>query len=148
LFKVAANFSLKLNNFRKVFIVLFLLGGVLLPQDIYGQTGGRKREGRTSKRGKLSLKRTKSAGHADEFARSKGRKNIFSRIFRRDQQSWDNRPTGNKKSNWRENKFLFSRHRSQGVIDNSVYQDRQNAKRARKRDRGNASFSSKKHQRK
>lgn len=111
------------------------------------QSGGRKREGAPKAKKTFSLKKRRSAGHSDQFARSNGKKNIFTRLFYRDPGAWAYRSNGTNKKNWKENRFLFTRHRSPGRVENSKMQDRQNAKRAKKRDRGNESFSKKKYPR-
>lgn len=110
----------------------------------YAQSGGTKREGGSRRHGKLGLKRAKSKGHADEFARSK-KKGMFARLFRKDPPSWVNRTTGSKTSNYKANRRLFRRHREMGHVDNQVAQDKQNSRREKRRDRGNKSFSSKKY---
>jgi len=139
-------FFLDYFSLKKILIIFFLLGGILISTDYVAQTGGKQREGAaTRKRAKFSFKRKKSAGNADKFARSKGRKGLFSRLFKKDQPAWVYRNSGTKKSNWKENRFLFSRHRSQGKIDNGIYQEKEKSKRSRRRDRGNESFSKRKH---
>lgn len=134
---------LKFLKIRQLLVVLVLL---FLAAEVNAQAGGRQREGGPKAKKTFSLKRHKSAGHADKFAKSKGRKSLLDRIFKRKEPpQWVNKPTGNSKKNWKENRFLFSRHRSNGSIENSRTLDKQNARRERKRDRGNESFSKRKH---
>ena len=126
-------------------IVPFLIL-LLLAVEINAQAGGRQREGAPKAKKTFSLKRNRSAGHADKFAKSKGRKGLFARIFKKKEApQWVNRTTGNSKKNWKENRFLFSKHRSNGQIENARTIEKQNARREKKRDRGNESFSRRKH---
>ncbi len=129
---------------KRLFIILFILLFSGASTAYFSQTGGTKREGGSRKHGRLGLKRTKSKGHADEFARSK-KKGIFARLFRKDPPSWVNRTTGSKTSNYKANRKLFRRHKEMGHIDNQVALDKQNSRREKRRDRGNKSFSSKKY---
>ncbi len=110
------------------------------------QSGGRKRERAGKSRAKFSRK--KSAGHADDFARSGGRRGIFARLFRKERPAWIYNSSGSRKSNYKENRFLFSRHRTPGKVESHNYLDKQNRKRAGKRERGNHTFKSKKYKRK
>jgi hypothetical protein len=122
--------------------VLFTCSGVL------AQSGGRKKEGRQKKSG-LSLKKTKSQGHADEFARGNGgRRSRLSRLIRKDKPAWTYRRSGTASSNYRENRFLFFRFRSKGRQENAEYSERRNKVRARDREHGSDAFHSKKHKRK
>jgi hypothetical protein len=136
------------NKFSVNIFFFILLFGLGLSLDLQGQSGGKRREG-----GSVKAKKTfkvggrRSAGHADKFARSTGRKGIFARLFKKEKPSWVNRKTGDPKRNWKENKFLFTRHRSPGHIENSKNKDRRNAERSKRRDRGNVSFTKKKHSR-
>ena len=128
---------------RTILPFLILL---LLAVEINAQAGGRQREGAPKAKKTFSLKRNRSAGHADKFAKSKGRKGLFARIFKKKEApQWVNRPTGTSKKNWKENRFLFSKHRSNGQIENARTIEKQNARREKKRDRGNESFSRRKH---
>jgi hypothetical protein len=130
---------------RQLFLIILLLV-LSIPTELISQSGGRQREGGGGRRKmNLSFKRTVSAGHADKFARARGRKGPFARLFRRDRPAWVYRPSGSKKSNWKDNKFLFSRHRTPGKIENSRYQDRARSKRDRHRVRGNESSGKRRH---
>jgi hypothetical protein len=133
------------HNTSRFFLVLIILLGLSFSSGYYAQTGGMKRESGMKRRSSFSFKRTHSKGHADRFARAKGRRSAWARLFRKDHPAWSNRVTGNPKKNWRENKFLFSRKRSQGRIDNQTYLDKQNSRRDRKRVHGNSRFSKKKY---
>lgn len=120
-----------------------------LGSEAFGQTGGKKREGKAKRRGDFILFQYKSRGHADEFARgNSGRRGLWARLFKKDTPAWHYRRSGNAASNHRENRFLFFRFRSPGRDENAMTTDRQNKKRARKREHGNAEFSSKKYKRK
>jgi hypothetical protein len=135
---------------KKIFIILLLLLGVGFSTTGYSQSGGRKREKRakTKKRGNGIHTQYKSQGHADEFARSNGRKGKFARLFHRDKPSWKNRSSGSKRSHNKDNRNLYTRTRSKGHVSNAETQSKQNADRAKRRDRGNNSFGRKKYSRK
>ena len=135
---------------KKALIILLLLLGVGLSTSVYSQSGGRKREKRvkTKKRGNSILTQYKSQGHADEFARSSGRKGKFARLFRRDKPSWKNRPSGSKRSHNKDNRNLYARTRAKGHVSNAETQSRQSVDRSKRRDRGNNSFKRKKYSRK
>lgn len=137
--------------FRRVFITVLFLAAFLAGADLDAQTGGRKREGRakTKKHGSIVLNQYKSRGHADEFARgNSGRRGWFSRLFKKDRPAWNYRTSGSARSNYRENRFLFSWNRTQGKHENMATIERQNKERARQRNRGNKTFKFKKHHRK
>ena len=124
-------------------IVIFLTTAVT--NDYFSQSGGRKREGGGSKsHGKFSFKRAKSKGHADEFARSK-KKGLFARMFKNYSPAWTNRTVGTNSTNAKANRGLFRRRREDGHIDNQMRLDKQNARREKRRVRGNETFSSKKY---
>ncbi len=108
------------------------------------QTGGRKRERRSHHRGSL-FKRTKSGGHADQFAKGTGRRGLFARLFKKEKPSWTNHRSGSRRSHHRDNRSLFGRYRTKGKQYNADTQDRQNRERSRKRIRGNKVFSRKKY---
>lgn len=135
------------NSIKKTFFLLFIL--ILgFSIQLEAQSGGKRRESGGPKAKKtFNIRGSKSGGHADKFARSTGRKGIFARLFKREQPSWVNRKTGDPKRNWKDNKFLFTRHRSPGHIENSRNLDKNNGRREKKRDRGNQSFTRKKHSR-
>jgi len=103
------------------------------------QSGGRRREHRNQKRASNGMfKGKRSAGNADNFARGGGRRG------------------GSKKSEWamrhsrpgsaknRDQRSLFSRHRTKGKAYRQNILAKQNSERARKRVRGNKVFHHKK----
>jgi hypothetical protein len=107
---------------RKYLILLFLLFGLGVSA-VYAQSGGKKREKYSRKgprRGNYLHKQYHSAGHADEFARhSKGRMNKFTRLFYKTKPSWHYHTSGSVRSANKANKFLFTRYRTKGKIENS-----------------------------
>ena len=137
--------SPRIRNLLMLFLVVFTL---TLPVTINAQTGGKKREGKVKKRGNFKLTQYKSRGHADEFARgSAGRKGLFARLFKKDRPAWQYRTSGSSRSNYKENKYLFSWNRTRGKQQNVTTTDRQKKERARNRERGNDTFKSRKHKR-
>ena len=113
------------------------------------QSGGRKKERKVKKRGNVGLGHYKSRGHADEFAKgNSGRRGRLSRLFRKDKSGWQYRKKGSAKSNYKENRFLFSWNRTKGKQENAMKQDRSNRERAKSRERGNRTFKFKKYKRK
>jgi len=136
------------SRFRTMVMLFFLAFALGLPVSIDAQTGGKKREGRVKKRGNFKLTQYKSRGHADEFARgSAGRKGLFARLFKKDRPAWQNRTTGSPRSNYKDNKYLFSWNRTPGKQQNVSTLDRQKRERLRNRERGNDTFRSRKHKR-
>jgi hypothetical protein len=134
---------------KKLVLFLFLLLALVLPSAMDAQTGGKKRERKAKKRGSLVLTQYKSRGHADEFARgNSGRRGLFARLFKRDRPAWQNRTTGSSRSNYKENKYLFSWNRTKGKGENTATIDRQKRERLKNRERGNATFKERKHKRK
>jgi hypothetical protein len=136
------------SRFGTLLTLFFLAFSLALPVAMEAQTGGKKREGRVKKRGNFKLTQYKSRGHADEFARgSAGRKGLFARLFKKDRPAWQNHTTGSPRTNYKENKYLFSWNRTRGKQQNVSTIDRQKRERIRNRDRGNESFRSRKHKR-
>jgi hypothetical protein len=135
---------------KRLFLIFLLIFAFGVPLESLSQSGGRQREKGSRRRASLSFKRTRSAGHADQFARgSRNKKSIFAKLFRKkDPPAWQYRASGSPKKNWRDNKFLFSRHRTPGKVGNDVYLDKQRAKRDRHRVRGNDAGGSKKYRKK
>jgi hypothetical protein len=132
---------------KKAAIILILFLGLGISNTYHCQEGGKKREKyqrKGKKRGNFHLTQYKSRGHADEFARSSGRQGMFSRLFNRDSQGWVYRST-TRRSNFKANRFLFTRDRSKGRMENEQTTTRQNNERAKKRDHGNRSFRFKKY---
>ena len=130
---------------KKIILLVLIFFTSAVTNDYFSQSGGRKREGGGSRsHGKFSLKRTKSKGHADEFARSK-KKGLFARMFKKESPSWTNRTVGTNGSNAKANRRLFKRRREDGHIDNQMRLDKQNARREKRRVRGNETFGSKKY---
>jgi hypothetical protein len=133
------------KTLKRILFVIFLLC-VGFSTSLEAQSGGKRREsGGAKAKKRFNTGGTRSAGHADKFARSTGRKGIFARLFKKQRPSWVNRQTGDPKKNWKENRFLYTRHRTPGNITNSRNLEKQNTRREQKRDRGNASFTRKKH---
>jgi hypothetical protein len=136
-------------SLRTLVMLFFLAFTLALPVTADAQTGGKKREGKVKKRGNFKLGQYKSRGHADEFARgSAGRKGLFARLFKKDRPAWQNRTTGSSRSNYKENKYLFSWNRTRGKQQNVATIERQKRERHRNRERGNTSFQDRKHKRK
>jgi hypothetical protein len=135
--------------FRKLLFVTFLVASLGLNNEMFAQTGGKKREGGVKRRASFSLfHRKKSQGHADEFARgNSGRRSIWSRLFRRERPAWVYKPSGNVRTNYKENRFLFFRFRSKGRDENAMNQDRSRKERTRQREHGNRVFRFKKYKR-
>jgi hypothetical protein len=113
---------------------------------VFAQSGGRKKEKKAKARGSFVLKKAKSKGHADEFARgNSGRRSRLSRLFKKDKPAWTYKSSGSRRSQNKANRYLFKRNRSEGHVDNEETLKRQNKKRSKKRDRGNQTFKSKKY---
>jgi hypothetical protein len=130
---------------KKSFLIFFIILGVGIHSDFSAQSGGRKKERRAKKRGNVVLTQYKSRGHADEFAKgNSGRRGKWSRLFRKDKPAWTYKSSGTARSHYKENRFLFFRHRSQGRADNATATEKQNKKRARERERGNDTFKDRK----
>lgn len=131
---------------KKFFTIAFVLFGMLISSSVFAQSGGKKKERKSKPRGNIVLRRAKSHGHADEFARgNSGRRGRLARLFTKERPSWTYKKSGTIRSQNKANKYLFKRHRSEGVVDNADTQKSNNKKRSRKRDRGNASFGRKKY---
>ncbi|MCU0360315.1 MAG: hypothetical protein MUF75_06275 [Bacteroidia bacterium] len=112
----------------------------------FSQSGGRKREKKAKQKGSLVLKKPNSKGHADEFARgNSGRRSRLSRLFKKDKAAWTYKSSGSRRNQYKANRYLFKRDRSEGHVDNEETIKRQNKKRMKNRDRGNKSFKSKKY---
>jgi hypothetical protein len=133
---------MKLNKLLTLLLILLAIG-VTTP--IVAQSpGGRKREHRNQRGGGL-FKRSKSAGHADAFAKG-GHKGFLSRIFKgkKDGGAWVYKKTNPGLKQRKEQSKLFSRNRTK----NKKYRDgllaKQNHKRSATRVRGNSSFSKRK----
>src|SRR4051812_35350100 len=129
------------SKLKRLLIILLLLSGIGISNEYLAQTGGKKREGRT--RSRKSLFAPKSKGNADVFANGGQKRGIFSRW--RDPGAWQYKSSGSVKSQNRENRNLFNRHRTEGRQNNAKVLERQNRDRARKRVRGNKVFSKKKY---
>jgi hypothetical protein len=130
---------------KKIIIIVAFLFGILLSGDFYGQSGGRRKEHRNQRRSSMHLFRNKSMGNADRFAKGTGRQGIFARLFKKDRPAWVYHPTRAGSKQRKESKFLFSRYRTKGKKYRSGILAKQNSDRARKRNRGNSTFSRKKY---
>jgi hypothetical protein len=133
---------------KKLFIIIFLLIGIGVSNNVHAQTGGKKRERvKTKKRGNSILTQYKSHGHADDFARGSGRRGLFARLFKKTAPSWRYKSAGSKRSHFKANQFLFARNRTKGKVENAQTLDKQNAERAKHRVRGSRAFKSRKYKR-
>jgi len=130
---------------KKALIIILLLFGIGISNDYLAQSGGKKRERRNQRRGSAIFRGAKSAGNADKFARGTGRRGLFARLFKKENPSWHNKTSGSVRSHRRDNRALFTRYRSKGRRSNDQIQARQNSERAKKRVRGNKTFSRKKY---
>ena len=147
--ELITNRSRRALSLRSLVMLLFLAFTLTVPATLDAQTGGKKREGKVKRRGNFKLTQYKSRGHADEFARgSAGRKGWFARLFKKDRPAWQNRTTGSSRSNYKENKYLFSWNRTRGKQQNVSTIERQKRERHRNRERGNNTFNDRKHKRK
>lgn len=135
-------------NFSKIFVVLFLLFSMVVTLPSVAQvSGGRKREHRNQRGGGFRLfKKTRSAGHADAFARGGHKRGFFARIFggKKDGGAWVYKRTNPGKKQDREQPHLFSRNRTKAKKYRDGILASQNRKRAATRTRGNATFSKRK----
>jgi len=139
------------NYLKRLLLILLLLTGFSLQQNLSAQSGGRKREKRikVKRRGDHILTQYKSRGNADQFANgSSGRRGRFAKLFYRPKKSWQYKRSGSKASHNRDNRDLFSRERQKGHVSNTETQHRSRVERARERDYGNRSFRRKKYNRK
>jgi hypothetical protein len=127
----------------KSLVIILLVFANGIGNDAFSQSGGRKRERKVRKRGDFILTQYKSRGHADEFAKG-NRRGWFSRIFKKDRPAWQYRTSGSSRSNYKENRFLFFRHRSEGHQQNATNIEKQTRKRDRERRHGNETFKSRK----
>jgi hypothetical protein len=131
-------------------LILILFTGLGAVTETAAQSGGKKREKRVKakRRGNFMGDRWKSMGHADEFAKgSRGRRNIFTKLFSRSKPAWTYRKTGTAGSNHKANRGLFSRWRSEHRKDDARTQEFNNRERSRNRERGNKVFKFRKHKR-
>lgn len=137
------------HTLKKLLIIILLLAGIGISNDFHAQSGGRKREKKikTKKRGNSVLTQYKSRGHADDFAKSRGRRGVFARLFKKDQPAWKYKSSGSKKSHFRDNQFLFARNRTKGKVENAQTLDRQNSERSKRRVKGSKSFKSRRYKR-
>jgi hypothetical protein len=134
---------------KRLVLILVLLTGLGFSTDLYGQTGGRKREPKAKRRGNFHLTQWKSMGHADEFAKgNKGRKNFFTKYFKKDTPAWTYRSSGTPSSHYKDNRNLFYRDRTKGRSENAMTLDRQNVERSHSRSHGNREFKTRKFKRK
>lgn len=125
---------------RKLLVILVLLAGIGITNEVYAQTGGRKREHRNQRRSGSIFKRQRSAGNADKFARGAGRKSFLARLFKKDRPAWVYHSTNPGRTQNREQRYLFSRFRTKGKRYKDGIQAKQNAERSRRRVRGNSVF--------
>ncbi|MCW3075720.1 MAG: hypothetical protein JWO32_329 [Bacteroidetes bacterium] len=130
---------------NKAILIIALLLGIGISNEVYSQAGGRKREHRNQRRGGSIFKRSRSAGHADNFAKGAGRKGIMARLFKKNNPSWVYHSTNPGKTQNREQRFLFSRFRTHGKKYKDGIQAKLNSDRSRKRQRGNSTFKRKKY---
>ena len=105
--------------------------------DVFGQTGGKKREHRNQRRSGSSKFRGHSAGNADAFARGGTNKRTSKK---RRESSWVYRSTPTSKKQRKEQKYLFSRYRTKGRKYRDGVLAKQNTSRAGRRERGNKVF--------
>lgn len=126
-------------------MLLLLFAFLALPEFSNAQSSGRKREKGARRSKTFSLKRKRSKGNADAFARSSGRKGRFAKLFHKQKPTWENRSTGSSRANYKENRTLFSRFRTQGKKDSEMMQRRQNRERAKNRNHGNVTFRKRKY---
>jgi hypothetical protein len=125
---------------KKILVILFIFLGIGFSSDFYAQTGGKKREKKSKKRGNAILTQYKSHGHADDFARANGRTGRFARLFKKKKSSWTYKSSGSKRSQYKANRYLFFRHRSEGKIENEHILTKQNTQRKKERVKGSKSF--------
>ena len=131
---------------KKHTLIFLFVVGIVLTNPLFGQSGGKKREKKAKPRGNFVLSSPKSHGNADKFARgSSGRRGKLARLFTKEKSAWTYKRSGSVRSQNKANKYLFKRERSEGLVENANTQKRNNKKRAKRRDRGNESFSKKKH---
>jgi len=131
---------------KKNSLILVVLLSFICSLTVFAQSGGRKKERKTKQKGSLVLKKPNSKGHADEFARgNSGRRSRLSRLFRKDKEAWTYKKSGSRRNQYKANRYLFKRDRSEGHVDNEETIKRQNKKRSKNRDRGNKSFKNKKY---
>jgi hypothetical protein len=122
---------------KKVVLILILSIFSGLVTDLFGQTGGKKREHRNQRRSGSSKFRGHSAGNADAFARGGTNKRTSKK---RKQSAWVYRPTPTSKKQRKEQKFLFSRYRTKGKKYRDGILAKQSASRSSRRVRGNKVF--------
>lgn len=138
----------RLSDFllKKSSLIILVLLSLFCSLSAYSQSGGRRKEKKAKTKGNLVLKRPNSKGHADEFARgNSGRKGLFARLFKKEKPAWQYKSSGSRRNQYKANRYLFKRDRSEGHIDNEETLKRQNKKRSKSRDRGNQSFKNKKY---
>lgn len=136
---------MKLNKLLTLLLILLAIG-VTTP--IVAQSkGGRKREHRNQRGGGSLFKRSKSAGHADAFAKHSHKKGFLAKLFKGKKSggAWVYKKTNPGIKQRKEQAQLFSRNRTK----NKKYRDgilaKQNHKRSATRVRGNNTFAKKKH---
>ena len=128
---------------KKLLLILLLLFGFGMSTEYYSQSGGKKREKyprKGKRRGNFILNQYKSRGHADEFARGAGRQGRVAKLFGSRNKGWEYKSAGSRRSQYKANRFLFTRYRSNGKKENDMFLDRQNSYRSKHRVRGSNSF--------
>jgi len=129
---------------KKQWVIFLLLFGLGFGNAYYAQAGGRKREKQARKgprRGNYIHRQYKSAGHADDFARgSNGRFKKYNKLFKRPKPAWHYHTAGSVRSANKANKYLFTRYRSKGKIENTNELYRRKKIRDRNRVRGSEAF--------
>ncbi|MCX8081153.1 MAG: hypothetical protein N3F09_07960 [Bacteroidia bacterium] len=126
----------------KYLFFLLLLSSSLL---CYGQAGRKKERSNQKRRAGVNLfKGTKSAGHADAFARSH-KKGFFARLFGKKSSPWVYHKTKVSRKENIQNRRLFSRQWTKRKKLYASILKRQNAYRAKRRVHGNKVFHKKKY---
>lgn len=124
---------------------LFTLIGLIVCISLSAQTGGKKREHRNQRGGKFHLF-SKSKGNANAFAKgSKKKKGFFARLFSGEKVTaggWIYHKTPGSHKN---DHSLFHRYRTKNKIFKDKLQAKINKQRAKKRVRGNKTFSKRKY---
>lgn len=133
---------------KKIVFIFLLVAGLFCTEDLFSQSGGRRREHKNQRRKTIRIfhKSSKSNGNADRFARGAGRSGFFKRVFYNNQApAWVMHHKRESKSQRRENNFLFGRYRTKGKRYREGILAKQNNDRARRRVRGSAVFHKKKY---
>ena len=136
---------MKLTRLFSLVLILFAIG---VSTPLAAQVGGRKKEHRNQRGGGIRLfKRTKSAGHADAFARGGHSRGFLARIFKpkKDGSAWVYKRTNPGLKQNREQGHLFTRNRTKAKRYRDGIIAQQNKRRDATRVRGNHSFSKRKH---